>query len=71
MAAGVVKARGWLVPMAVRLGAVGLLGLAVFNPDLYIAEQNLTCRPAPLAAAAELDDTAESIRRALAAARHP
>ncbi|WP_200961865.1 DUF4153 domain-containing protein [Phycicoccus sp. Soil803] len=41
MAAGVVKARGWLVPMAVRLGAVGLLGLAVFNPDLYIAEQNL------------------------------
>lgn len=41
MATGVVKARGWLVPMAVRLGAVGLLGLAVFNPDLYIAEQNL------------------------------
>lgn len=41
MAAGVVKARGWLVPMAVRLGAVGLLGLAVFNPDLYIAEQNI------------------------------
>ena len=37
----------------------------------YIAEQNLTFRPAPLAAAAELDDTAESIRRALAAARHP
>ena len=35
------KARGWLVPMAVRLGAVGLLGLAVFNPDLYIAEQNI------------------------------
>jgi uncharacterized protein DUF4153 len=41
MAAGFVKARGWLVPMAVRLGAVGLLGLAVFNPDLYIAEQNI------------------------------
>ncbi|SDP39165.1 Signal transduction histidine kinase [Pedococcus dokdonensis] len=41
MAAGIVKARGWLVPMAVRLGAVGLLGLAVFNPDLYIAEQNI------------------------------
>ncbi|GAA2164412.1 DUF4153 domain-containing protein [Pedococcus bigeumensis] len=41
MASGVVKARGWLVPMAVRLGAVGLLGLAVVNPDLYIAEQNI------------------------------
>jgi hypothetical protein len=42
MAAGVVRARGWLVPAAVRLGAVGLLGLAVFNPDLYIAQHNLT-----------------------------
>lgn len=41
MASGVVAARGWLVPTAVRLGAVGLLGLAVVNPDLYIAEQNL------------------------------
>jgi signal transduction histidine kinase len=41
MASGVVKARGWLVPTAVRLGAVGLLGLAVVNPDLYIAEQNI------------------------------
>jgi len=41
MASGVVKRRGWLVPMAVRLGAVGLLGLAVLNPDLYIAEQNI------------------------------
>jgi Domain of unknown function (DUF4153) len=41
MAAGVVKARGWLVPLAVRLGAVGLLGLALVNPDLYIAEQNI------------------------------
>jgi hypothetical protein len=41
MAAGVIRARGWLVPAAVRLGAVGLLGLAVFNPDLYIAEHNL------------------------------
>jgi len=45
MASGVVRARGWLVPMAVRLGAVGLLGLAVVNPDLYIAEQNIA-RPA-------------------------
>jgi hypothetical protein len=42
MAAGVVKARGWLVPVAVRLGAVGLLGLALVNPDLYIAEHNLS-----------------------------
>jgi signal transduction histidine kinase len=42
MASGVVKARGWLVPLAVRLGAVGLLGLAVLNPDLYIAEHNLS-----------------------------
>jgi hypothetical protein len=41
MAAGVLRARGWLVPAAVRLGAVGLLGLAVFNPDLYIAQHNL------------------------------
>jgi signal transduction histidine kinase len=42
MASGVVRARGWLVPLAVRLGAVGLLGLAVLNPDLYIAEHNLS-----------------------------
>ncbi|MEO6412039.1 MAG: DUF4173 domain-containing protein, partial [Pedococcus sp.] len=42
MVSGVVKARGWLVPLAVRLGAVGLLGLAVLNPDLYIAEHNLS-----------------------------
>jgi signal transduction histidine kinase len=41
MATGLVRTRGWLVPMAVRLGAVGLLGLAVANPDLYIAEQNI------------------------------
>jgi signal transduction histidine kinase len=31
----------WLVPLAVRLGAVGLLGLAVVNPDLWIVEHNL------------------------------
>jgi two-component system sensor histidine kinase BaeS len=42
MAAGVVRARRWLVPLAVRLGAIGLLGLAVLNPDLYIAEHNLS-----------------------------
>ena len=42
MVAGVVRARGWLVPLAVRFGAVGLLGLAVLNPDLYIAEHNLS-----------------------------
>ena len=39
---GVVRARQWLVPVAVRLGAVGLLGLALVNPDLYIAEHNLS-----------------------------
>ena len=42
MASGLVRARGWLVPLAVRVGAVGLLGLAVLNPDLYIAEHNLS-----------------------------
>lgn len=42
MASGLVGARGWLVPLAVRFGAVGLLGLAVLNPDLYIAEHNLS-----------------------------
>ena len=35
----------------------------------YIVEQNLTFRPAPLAAAEELDGTAEAIRSALAVAR--
>ena len=39
--AGVVGARGWLVPVAVRLGAAGLLGLALVNPDLYIAQHNI------------------------------
>jgi two-component system, OmpR family, sensor histidine kinase BaeS len=39
--AGVVGARGWLVPVAVRLGAAGLLGLALVNPDLYIARHNV------------------------------
>ncbi len=39
--AGVVGARRLLVPVAVRLGAAGLLGLAVVNPDLYIAQQNI------------------------------
>jgi len=39
--AGVVRVRRWLVPVAVRLGAVGLLGLALVNPDLYIAQQNI------------------------------
>jgi hypothetical protein len=41
LATGVVRARRWLVPVAVRLGAVGLLGLALVNPDLYIAQHNL------------------------------
>jgi signal transduction histidine kinase len=40
LVAGALRAR-WLVRTAVRLGAVGLLGLAVLNPDLWIAEHNL------------------------------
>jgi two-component system sensor histidine kinase BaeS len=39
--AGVFGARRWLVPVAVRLGAAGLLGLALVNPDLYIAQHNI------------------------------
>ncbi|MDF2092209.1 DUF4173 domain-containing protein [Knoellia sp. 3-2P3] len=46
--AGVVGARGWLVPVAVRLGAVGLLGLALLNPDLYVAEHNIARADAPV-----------------------
>jgi two-component system sensor histidine kinase BaeS len=42
LVAGVVRGRQWLVPVAVRLGAVGLFGLALVNPDLYIAEHNLS-----------------------------
>ncbi len=41
LVAGVLGGRRWLVPLAVRAGAVGLLGLALVNPDLYIAEHNL------------------------------
>jgi signal transduction histidine kinase len=41
LVAGALGRAGWLVPTAVRLGAVGLLGLAVLNPDLWIAEHNL------------------------------
>jgi histidine triad (HIT) family protein len=37
----------------------------------YIAEQNLTFRPAPQAAAAELDSAAASLRSALAGSLHP
>jgi hypothetical protein len=46
--AGVVGARHWLVPVAVRLGAAGLLGLALVNPDLYIAQQNIARANAPV-----------------------
>jgi signal transduction histidine kinase len=46
--AGVVGARRWLVPVAVRLGAAGLLGLALVNPDLYIAQQNIARADAPV-----------------------
>jgi hypothetical protein len=46
--AGVVGAGRWLVPVAVRLGAAGLLGLALFNPDLYIAEHNIARAAAPV-----------------------
>jgi two-component system, OmpR family, sensor histidine kinase BaeS len=47
--AGVVGARRWLVPVAVRLGAAGLLGLALVNPDLYIAQHNIARADAPVA----------------------
>jgi hypothetical protein len=47
--AGVVGARHWLVPVAVRLGAAGLLGLAIINPDLYIAQHNIARADAPVA----------------------
>ncbi len=46
--AGVVGTRRWLVPVAVRLGAAGLLGLAVVNPDLYIAQHNIARAAAPV-----------------------
>jgi signal transduction histidine kinase len=46
--AGLVGARGWLVPVAVRLGAAGLLGLAIINPDLYIAQHNIARANAPV-----------------------
>ena len=46
--AGVVGARRWLVPVAVRLGAAGLLGLALVNPDLYIAQHNIARTDAPV-----------------------
>jgi signal transduction histidine kinase len=46
--AGVVAARRWLVPVAVRLGAAGLLGLALVNPDLYIAQHNIARADAPV-----------------------
>ncbi|MBC7559828.1 MAG: DUF4173 domain-containing protein [Dermatophilaceae bacterium] len=36
-----VGARRLLVPVAVRLGAAALLGLALVNPDLYIAQHNI------------------------------
>jgi signal transduction histidine kinase len=47
--AGVVGARRLLVPVAVRLGAAGLLGLAMVNPDLYIAQHNIARADAPVA----------------------
>jgi len=46
--AGVVGARRLLVPAAVRLGAAGLLGLALVNPDLYIAQHNIARADAPV-----------------------
>lgn len=36
-----VRGGRWVTPAAVRLGAVSLLGLALLNPDLYIAKHNL------------------------------
>ena len=46
--AGVVGARRLLVPVAVRVGAAGLLGLALVNPDLYIAQHNIARADAPV-----------------------
>jgi hypothetical protein len=46
--AGVFGARRWLVPVAIRLGAAGLLGLALVNPDLYIAQHNIARADAPV-----------------------
>ncbi|HEY5247095.1 MAG TPA: DUF4153 domain-containing protein [Dermatophilaceae bacterium] len=46
--AGVVGARRWLVPVAVRLGVAGLLGLALVNPDLYIAQHNIARADVPV-----------------------
>jgi signal transduction histidine kinase len=40
LATGLLGGR-WLVPVALRIGAAALLGLALINPDLYIAEHNL------------------------------
>jgi two-component system sensor histidine kinase BaeS len=48
LVAGMVGARQWLVPVAVRIGAACLLGLAVLNPDLYIAEHNIARAGAPV-----------------------
>lgn len=39
--AGMVRHRGWLVPVALRTGAAALLGLALLNPDLWIARHNI------------------------------
>jgi hypothetical protein len=43
--AGAVGGSHWLVPVAVRLGAASLLGLALVNPDLYIARHNIARSP--------------------------
>ena len=45
LVAGAVGASHWLVPVAVRLGAASLLGLALVNPDLYIAQHNIARVP--------------------------
>ena len=39
--AGLTRRSGWVVPLALRLGAAALLGLAAINPDLYIAQHNI------------------------------
>jgi len=46
--AGMVGTRRWLVAVAVRLAAAGLLGLALVNPDLYIAQHNIARADATL-----------------------
>jgi hypothetical protein len=41
LVAGLIRRSSWLVPVALRTGVAALLGLAMINPDLYIARHNI------------------------------